>query len=126
MKKILIISLCLISLLITGCGCDKKEKEENSNENKIAIAQTVNEVEFSGANISYENDMSTFRVIITNKSNSGKTPGVVSIIVKDKDNNELVTLKGLVEKELKPNTSTSITASVGMDLSNAYSVEYSF
>lgn len=124
MKKILIISLCLISLLLTGCGCEKKE--EKNDENKIAITQTVNEIEFSNANISYENDMSTFRVIVTNKSNSGKTIGIVSIIVKDKDNNELVTLKGLIEKELKPNTSTSITASVGVDLSNAYSVEYSF
>lgn len=120
MKKLLIISICIFSLLLTGCGCNKKEN------NDIIENQIVNEIQFSNANIEYKNNMSTFTAVVTNKSTIDKNVGIVNIVFKNKDNDEIITLKGLIEKNLNPNQSTTITASVGIDLSEATYIEYNF
>lgn len=124
MKKLLVLSVCVFSLLlVVGCGKDKKVEK---NENKLLDNQIVNEVEFSGANLIYENELSTFTVVVTNKAKTSKKVGVVDIIFKDKDGNEIITLKGLVDKELKTNNSASISASASIDLKSAKSIEYKF
>ena len=124
MKKLLVLSLCVFSLLlVVGCGKDKKVEK---NEKKLLDNQIVNEVEFSGANLTYENELSTFTVVVTNKANSSKKIGVVDITFKDKDGNVIITLKGLVDKELKTNNSASISASAGIDLKSAKTIEYKF
>lgn len=124
MKKLLVLGICLMTLItVVGCGKDKKEEKK---ENNLLDNQIVNEVEFSGANLTYENELSTFTVVVTNKAKEAKKVGIVNITFKDKDGNEIITLKGLVDKELKTNNSASISASASIDLKSAKSIEYKF
>lgn len=124
MKKVLVLGICLMTLItVVGCGKDKKEEKK---ENNLLDNQIVNEVEFSGANLTYENELSTFTVVVTNKAKEAKKVGIVNITFKDKDGNEIITLKGLVDKELKTNNSASISASASIDLKSAKSIEYKF
>lgn len=131
MKKILIIILSL--LIITGCGCKNKENntrnETNSNiktnNNKdFKKNQTIDGIEISSINLSYQNEISTFTAVVTNKSSINKKIGIIDIIIKDENKNEIITLKGMIDKTMKINESASINASTSIDLTNAKYVEY--
>ena len=130
MKKriVSLLSLLLLISVISGCGCKKKNNKINGNNNQeknISLeAKTIDDIEISNVNITYDGNNSTFTAIITNNSNETKKIGIIDIILKDKDNNEIVTLKGLVDKTIEPNNSASINAGTGIDLTNTKSIEY--
>ena len=133
MKKVLLSVLCL--LVITGCGCNKKEENKNNqtgnnssiktNTNKEFLNnQTINGIEISNVNLSYQNEVSTFTAVVTNKLTVVKKIGIIDIVIKDENKNEIITLKGLIDKNMKVNESASINASTSLDLTNAKYVEY--
>ena len=133
MKKVLVSILCL--LVITGCGCNKKEDNKNNqtgnnsnvktNTNKEFLNnQTINGIEISNVNLSYQNEVSTFTAVVTNKSTVVKKVGIIDIVIKDENKSEIITLKGLIDKYMKVNESASINASTSLDLTNAKYVEY--
>ena len=130
MKKRIVrfLSLLLLISVISGCGCKKKNNKINNNnsqEKNISLeTKTIDDIEISNVNITYDGNNSTFTAIITNNSNEPKKIGIIDIILKDKDNNEIVTLKGLVDKIIEPNNSASINAGTGIDLTNTKSIEY--
>lgn len=133
MKKVLLSVLCL--LVITGCGCNKKEENKKNptgndsivktNTNKEFLNnQTINGIEISNINLSYQNELSIFTAVVTNKSTIVKKVGIIDIVIKDENKNEIITLKGLIDKNMKVNESASINASTSLDLTNAKYVEY--
>ena len=133
MKKVLLSVLCL--LVITGCGCNKKEENKKiptenasnvkTNTNKEFLNnQTINGIEISNINLSYQNEVSTFTAIVTNKLTVVKKVGIIDIVIKDENKNEIIKLKGLIDKNMKVNESTSINASTSLDLTSAKYVEY--
>jgi uncharacterized protein YcfL len=126
MKKILIIILSL--LIITGCACSKKNNNESKLENnlneELIKEQIISDIQISNINIVYENEISTFTAIVTNNGKSNKKIGVIDIIFKDEEGQEIITLKGLIDKNLKPNESSSINAGTSIDLRNAKNIEY--
>lgn len=91
------------------------------NEIKIVI---IDGIEISNINMTYEDNITIFTSIVTNTLKESKYIGIIDIIFKDKDNNEIITLKGLVDKTLLSNNSATITASVNVDLSNYKTIEY--
>ena len=127
MKKLIILPIILLSLvLVTGCGCSKKESTNKASNNvaKLTKEQIVNEIKFSSMSLVYENNDTNFIAIVTNTSKESKNIGIIDIIFKDKNGNEITTLKGLVGKTLASNGSSTINASTGIDLTNAYSIEF--
>lgn len=140
MKKILAITLIGLFLLNTGCRCAKKdnqdknlEKEDNfikdelSNFNKnddVIDDKEKNGFEFTNTSLIYENGISTLVTLVTNNNSEAKYLGTFNIYAKDKDGNIIVTLAGLVDDELSPGESKTITASISVNISDAYSIEY--
>lgn len=127
-KKIIsLLSVLLIIGIITGCGCKKKNNKTNNNnqEKNISLeAQTIDDIEISNVNITYDGADSTFTAIVTNKSSESKKIGIIDIILKDKDNNEIITLKGLIDKDVEANNSVGITSGTGIDITETKSIEY--
>lgn len=140
MKNVLTIALIGIFLLNTGCGCTKKETKEevlekkdtfiedqvsNVNKNSEVIDdKEKNGFKFTNTSLIYENGMSTLVTEVTNEGSESKYLGTFNIYAKDKDGNTIVTLSGLVDDELAPGESKTITASISINISNAYSIEY--
>ena len=130
MKKRIVrfLSLLLLISVISGCGCKKKNNKINNNnsqEKNISLeTKTIDDIEISNVNITYNGTDSTFTAIVTNKSFESKKIKIIDIILKDKDNNEIVTLKGLVDKIIEPNNSASINAGTGIDITNTKLIEY--
>lgn len=127
MKK-LTIAIILIGFL-TFTGCEKKEeisKDDtfaNTNENAIKD-QTVAELTLTNTSLITKDGESTLVTLVTNSTDSNKIIKTFNIIIKDKDNNIIVTLLGYVGGEVPSGESRTITSTVEMDLLNAVSVEY--
>lgn len=142
MKNILIVLIAgFIFINITGCGCAKKEEEKveekkdtfvedqvsNVNQNSEVISnQENNGFKFANTSLVYENGISTLVTEVTNEGSEEKYLGTFNIYVKDKDGNIIVTLSGLVDDTLEPGASKTVTASVSINISDAYSIEYDF
>lgn len=138
MKNVLAILLIGVFLLNTGCGCTKKqtkveEKKDTFVEDQVSNINKSSEViddkekngfKFTNTSLVYENGISTLVTEVTNISSETKYLGTFNIYAKDKDGNIIVTLAGLVDDKLEPNTSKTITASVSINISDAYSIEY--
>jgi len=123
MKKILVTITIVLSLgLITGCGCGKKIKE-NKNENVIKD-QTIDVFNFTNTSLKYENGTSVLETKVTNNSSETQYLKEFEIIVKNKDNSTIVVLIGYVGDKMDAKDSKIIRSSYGMDLTNAYSIEY--
>ena len=124
----IIISMLLVVGLVTGCGCKKKEKEEEkiktNEKEEFKKAQNINGIEISNINLTYENNMSTFTATVTNKTKVVKRVGIIDIIIKDKENKEVVTLKGMIDRNLNVNESASINASTNIDLTSYEKIEF--
>lgn len=127
-KIVSLLSILLIIGIVTGCGCRKRnnktDKDNNQEKNISLETQTINDIEISNVNIAYDGTDSTFTAIVTNKSSESKKIGIIDIILKDNDNNEIITLKGLIDKSIPSNSSDSINASTGLDLTNVKKIEY--
>lgn len=136
MKKFSLIGLVAVALLATGCGCSNKENEEknngtvqsepviNSNENVIKD-QEFEGLTFSNTSLVVEGGSSTLTTQVSN--NTGADYHLVEFIitVKDIDGRVITTLPGYVGDVIKNGTSTVISSSIDVDLSNAASIEYS-
>ena len=125
----IIISMLLVVGLVTGCGCKKKEKSEEekiktNEKEEFKKAQNINGIEISNINLTYENNMSTFTATVTNKTKVVKRVGIIDIIIKDKENKEVVTLKGMIDRNLNVNESASINASTNIDLTSYEKIEF--
>ena len=125
----IIISMLLVVRLVTGCGCKKKEKSEEekiktNEKEEFKKAQNINGIEISNINLTYENNMSTFTATVTNKTKVVKRVGIIDIIIKDKENKEVVTLKGMIDRNLNVNESASINASTNIDLTSYEKIEF--
>ena len=121
MKKIIIILSIAVAILI-GILIFYKPKNNKIDNKSI----TVNNIEFSNPELKYENEVSNFSVVATNNSTEDIPLEIIDIIFKDKKGNEIITLKGLVERTLKSGQSTTINASVPMELKNYKTIEYKF
>lgn len=138
MKNVLTILLIGVFLLNTGCGCTKKEdkleekkdtfvEDQVSNVNKsseVIDDQEKNGFKFTNTSLVYENGISTLVTEVTNEGSEAKYLGTFNIYVKDKDGNTIATLSGLVDDTIEPGASKTITASISINISDAYSIEY--
>ena len=136
MKKILlIITITVMTFTITGCGCSKNEKKEikkekepvvktNDKENVIKDQQ-VEMFKMRDTSVTYDGKNSTLITFVTNTSNETQTFDSFNIVVKDKHGEELITMLGFANNELKAGETKTIVSSTDVNLLKAASVEYS-
>ena len=134
MKKLgiaLLVGVSAISLL-TGCDSKDKDKDKDSGKDKV-VSNTNTEVikdqnlgvfEFQNTSLIYENGQSILEVEVTNTSAVDQQIVEFSIIVKDENDEEIITLVGFVGDVIKAGESKVITSSCGKDLSKAASISY--
>lgn len=137
MKRLLIMFM-ITTLLVVGCGKkkdeDKDSNKENETEKKEEIVneagmlpdKEVNGMKLSNASISFVDDVSTFVGEIKNTTDKTIELDVFEIVLKDKDGNVVTSIPAYVTDKLEPGESFPVVATVNMDLTNVYDVEYKF
>ena len=139
MKKLLILFM-ITTLLVVGCvnkkeankekEPDKKpeteEKEEIVNEPGMLPEKEVNGMKFSNVSISYVDDVSTFVGEIKNTTDKTIKLDVFEIVLKDKDGKVVTTIPAYVSDKIEAGATLPVVATVNMDLTKVYDVEYKF
>ena len=139
MKKILI-CLLITTLLVVGCGNkkeenkeketekkpEKEEKEEIVNEPGMLPEKEVNGMKFSNVSISYVDDVSTFVGEIKNTTDKTIDLDVFEIVLKDKDGKVVTTIPAYVSDKIEAGETLPVVATVNLDLTKVYDVEYKF
>ena len=129
MKNKIIVSIFIILFVTTGCAKTNKEEviknklKYNTSEN-IIKEQQIGDIKISNISLTYKDNNSTFKSTITNITQEAIYLNEIHIIVKDKNNTEIVKLIGFIGKNLESNKKEVIVTSTSIDLSNANSVEY--
>ena len=129
MKRILILSLCFLTLV--GCGCKNKNKENKKQELDFKVNFNVSkEKEINGLKISdiqlvIENaGLSKYSAIVTNTTDKVYNLKQINIKIVDKKGKEITTLLGYIGSNLSPGESRTINTSIEKDLTKAYDIEY--
>lgn len=123
MKKIYLVILILI---LTGCS---NKNEETLISNKVNLNEYVIEDKqidsliTSNTSVIYDNGITTFKTTLTN---NGDDIFIDNLNVKflNKNNTEIITLKGELKKTLKNSEKIQITIISDIDLTDAYKIEY--
>ena len=130
MKKINKIVFALLAcILITGCGCEKKEKEVRKEEKTPVYdkdASVVKDQIFKGlefVNIGIEGGEITTSVI--NNTGVVYEPSTFTIKVKDENDKVIVELKENISEAIPNGETRKVVSHTDVDLSKAYSIEYS-
>ena len=132
MKKIFK-GVCLICLcvLLTGCFGKKKTETKEVKENKSIIdnknvlkEQAIDGIKISNVALSVTDGLSTYTAKVTNTTDKDISIEDIDIIVKNKEEKELVKMLGYIGSTIKPNEEKNIISTTDMDLSNADSISY--
>lgn len=132
----LLIFLVVIIALIVGLvisfnigdksdGITKNEEEGmTANTSEGIIAETTYQnLKFTNISLISEDGYSTFSADVTNTAESDSTISDVNIVLKDKDGNEVITLRGNIGEPLKTNETRTITAVTKGKFANATTKE---
>lgn len=122
----LIIGL-IVSFNIGGKSDNITKNEEEgmvANTNEGIISETTYEgLQFSNISLISENGYSTFSADVTNTTTTNSNISDVNIILKDKNGNEIITLRGNIGESLAPNETRTITAVTKGKFANATTKE---
>lgn len=135
----LIVFLVVVIGIIIIRNNNKNKENENTNKseefvevledgtrlnisNKLNETKTIDGLEVSNFQITENNNVTVLLGTITNKTSQTRGDYAVSIKVKDKEGNEIVTVGGYIG-ELKPGQSTQLNCSATFDYANAYDFE---
>ncbi len=86
--------------------------------------QIVDNISFDNATLDVNEDTSKFEVEVTNLNDSNYSLSTISIIFKDINKNEIITLQGYIGNKLKTGETKILTASVDMLITDIYSIDY--
>ncbi len=127
MKKFKILTFILLMLFVfTGCKEKEPMQEETKKEEpkKVESNVTLENFQFKLLNAKIENGSSEFEFEITNISNEAKELKKLNITVKDENNDDLVHLISVINKQVESQDKITVTCSYGGDLSNYHSFDY--
>lgn len=124
MKKLIII---FVLILFTGCNDEEIKLEANKvNLNNAVIEQKViDDFIITDISVIYDSGLTTFKAVVKNNGNTKKI-NKVNVSFKTKNNTEITTLVGYINKELNNGDETNILITSDVDLTNAYNIEFKF
>lgn len=99
------------------------EPSANTNTNVIA-EQNFDGLKINNVSLITTGERSEFNADVVNTTSETIDVKSFSIIMKDKEGNEVITLTGYIGNKIAPNNSSTMTAFVDMDLSTVDSIEY--
>ena len=127
-----VVIIALIIGLIVSFNMNDKKDNITKNEDEGMVANTnegiINEatyqnLQFSNISLISEDGYSTFSADVTNTAATDSNIADVNIVLKDKDGNEIITLRGNIGEPLKPNETRTITAVTKGKFDNATTKE---
>ena len=121
MKKILLIVLSL--LVITGCSCNKKEQKNNNNRSVIKD-QIFDKLKFTNLSIKVNNGVTTVITRVENNTGVDLESTEFSIIIKDKNGNEIDILNAKIDAFVKNGEYMDITSKTNKDIKEVAIIEY--
>ena len=145
MKKKTLVAMLVCGLIFTTTACgEKKNNTENKTDNsgnntpkqEVIVKPTanttsdvINDALVDGLKISNVALISTgehaeFTAYVQNMSEEVVNVKTIDIIMKDEKGEEIVTLKGIISRDMQPNEIVDITSGVEMNLSSVASIEY--
>lgn len=129
MKRILILSLCFLTLV--GCGCKNKNKESKKQELDFKVnfdiskEKEINGLKISNIQLVIENTgVSKYSAIVTNTTDKVYKLKQINIKLLDKKGKELTTLLSYIGPSLSAGESRNINLNIEKDLTKAYDIEY--
>ena len=127
MKKIvLIISIILTTISLTGCG-KKEETNKENNINKVNENEVINEeITYEGlefVNVGASNGI--IKTVVINNSGSTHENIKFTMKVMDENGNVITEITDEVKKKMANGTTETIETKTDVDLSKAVSIEYS-
>ena len=126
MKKILIITLCL--MIITGCGKKTSKKtttvKEDRFNTKVAQDVKVDDLKIMNINLKVNKDKSTLTADILNPTKKDIYVKLLNIKVKNSKGKVIANLVGYIGEDIKSNKTKRIISNINKDLSKAHSIEY--
>jgi len=135
-KKIAMLSLCLIVVLFMTAGCaDDKTKDKNGNktnekgqvvnQNSGVISSKLEDgFKFENTSLVTENKTTTYIVYMTNTNNKEVKVSKVKVTMKDKEKKEVTSIDINVNRTLKSKETLELSASIEMDLTKVTTIEY--
>ncbi len=128
MKKISQIIMVLLAItVLTGCGCTKKETKKKEEKPKYdENSSVVKDQVFTGlefVNIGIRGG--EIKTSVINNTGVVYESSTFTIKVKDEQDKVLVELKGTIDKPIKSGETRVVTTTTTVDLTKAYSIEYS-
>ena len=123
MKKLIVVILSLF--ILTGCNNSTVVNNSKVNNNEsITKEQVVGNFTFSNISLIYEKGSSTFKVSVTNNTDTKLEVNKFNIILKTSSGDTITILNGYIGDEIEANTTIESSISSDIDLSEAYSVEF--
>jgi len=124
---IILILLCSMFLIISGCG--KKDNKNGKNEDltpnsTIVSGQVIDGLKISPLSIVYENDISRIVANVTNTNDKEYILRTINIKLFDEKGQLLVETHGYIGTQIKPNETKQLIIDVTKDLRGAKTVEY--
>ncbi len=133
MKKILILSMVIGTLFISGCSCtrkkDKDEKDGNDNvtvitDEAVVGEQNINGLLFENTTFQFQDGFTTIITKVTNRSGAPFMIENYQMTITDKDGKVLTILTSNINENLEVDAEKSYSTTVNLDLSAAAKVEY--
>lgn len=133
MKKIVILSMVIGTLLMSGCSCTrKKDKDDEGNENNPIVIteddvigeQSVNGIMFENTTFQVQEGMTVIVTKITNRSGAPFMLENYQMTISDKDGKVLTILTSNINENLEVDAEKLIPTQFNLDLSTAAKVEY--
>ena len=125
MKKKIITSIIIMTLIltVTGCGCSKEDKKGNINtgDQTVVEDQIFEGLEF--VNVGASNGIIT--TVVINNTGVVYEGSKFSMKIMDADGNVLKELTDEVTTKMETGTTQTIETKTDIDLSKAVSIEYS-
>ncbi len=126
MNKIIITSLLVGMLLITGSG--KKEENKDNNKENDTINTPVVEEQISYEGLEFVNvgaNNGVIKTVAINNTKNNLKNIKFSMKVMDGNGNTIIELTEEVKETVEKGTTKEVETKVDVDLSNAASIEYS-
>lgn len=126
----LVVIIALIIGLIISFGFDKEQIAKNDDQGIVANTsadvikeETYEGLKFTNISLITEKGYSTFSADVTNTTQNESNINDVNIVLKDKNGNDIITLRGNIGEPLKPNETKTITAVTKGNLKDVTSKE---
>ena len=127
MKKIIVTSLLVTMLLMTGCGKKENKNNDNKKENNIVNTPVVEEqISYEGlefVNVGASNGV--IKTVAINNTKNNLQNIKFSMKIMDGNGNTIVELTDEIKETVEKGTTKEVETKVDADLSNAASIEYS-